>query len=298
MKLRWLDMLISVLLAFTLWFVLSGTGKSVSSFDVRLDYRGLPQDMVITSPLVNSISVRVSGSAGLMRTFNNRNHSYQVDLSNLKIGENIINISNDKLPFRGATDISVVEPAQIIIVTDSIESKSVPLILKLHGDLPTDYTISAETAVSEVVVRGASSLTKTIEDIELSVDIPENLTVGSKQLIKVLPFPEGISLKPSEVNITFYTDIKRQQVSIKRRVIIDHTTGLNGTVEPDEVTLHLDLPASLAQDAENNEEIIAYVKSKSTPNGNGKLQVQATLPKLGKVISIEPDRVTFVPAPR
>ncbi len=296
MNLRWVDMLISVSLALVMWFVLSGTGKSVGTFDVRLEYRGLPQNMVITNQLVNSISVRVSGSAGLMRTFNNRNHVYPVDLSSITRGENRINISKDKLPFRGATDITVVDSAQILVVADSVENKVVPLILKLRGDAPMDYTVSADTTVSTVTVRGAASVIKSIKHIDLSVEIPEQLSIGSKQITKVLPFPDGITLKPSEINVTLYTDISRQKVKVTRNIVVDHTSGLKGTVSPQNVKIELEMPNSTAHNAADNDEIIAFVKVKSGSLTNGKVAVQVTLPKLAKLVHIEPDMVEFVPA--
>lgn len=300
MKRRWIDILISFFFAVTLWFTLSGTGKSVLPFEVRLEYRNLPQELVIKDGLVNTLSVRVSASAGLISSMSGRTYAYTVDLDSLVKGENVIQISKDRLPFPGAADILTIEPAQIRIIADTIETKTVPLVLMLQGALPTDYAVTGESQTTEVQIRGSSSQLKNIDYLPLNIELAPPFALGVDKVTRTLPVPDGISVTPPQVNIALHTDLKRKRVTVSRTVVVPAVDGVTSYARPATVRITTDIPESLAAKASANQEITAFVEIKDQSFGVEPLAVKTTLPDGAQLVKIEPPHVTVTleqPAP-
>ncbi len=291
MKRRWIDILISFFFAFTLWFTLSGTGKSVLPFEVRLEYRNLPQELVIKEGLVNTISVRVSASAGLISSMSGRTYAYTVDLGALVKGENVLQISKDRLPFPGAADILTVEPAQLRIIADTIETKTVPLVLMLQGALPTDYAVKGELQTTEVQIRGSSSLLKNIDHLPLNIELVPPFNLGTSKVTRTLPVPDGISVTPPQVNITLLTDLKRKRVSVTRSVVVPTMDGISSFTRPTKVQITAEIPESLAAKASASQEITAFIELKQRALGTESVPVKTTLPDGARLIKIEPAHV-------
>ena len=63
MNIRWKDLGVAFVLAVILWYGVSGSEKLETQVDVRLEYKGAPQGLVIREGLINKVEVRVRASA-------------------------------------------------------------------------------------------------------------------------------------------------------------------------------------------------------------------------------------------
>lgn len=292
MKLRWREWIIAFLMAVVLWYGVSGSEKVESLLDVRVDYRGLPQGLVVRSGMVNKVAVRVRASAGMLRSLTGRDFAFFMDLSDVRKGENVLAINLSYLPFRSGVEVMEVSPSRISLIVDTVESKSVPLEADITGELPVDHIAQVVFTPPEVVLTGASSVLDTISKLVVPVTLDSPVTLGVTDSKRLLPLPEGIDARPPEVQIARHIGIKRKLVVVTRTVQVDTPAQFGKFVRPDKVTISVAVPESQAGKAAANSAIQASAVPDRMEYGSHDLPVTATLPENAELVSIDPPRVT------
>ena len=79
---RWqtaFSVLLSLVIATGLWYLVVGRDHVETQVELRVEYRGLPSNLVIGDGMVNQLSVRLRGSAELLRNLHSRDLVYTVD---------------------------------------------------------------------------------------------------------------------------------------------------------------------------------------------------------------------------
>ena len=92
---NWPLKVLSVFLALTLWFVVSAPRRE-STYDrayaVPLTLVGMPRDLVITTPVPDTVSVRLRGRASDLRSLSSSNLEVPLDLRTVGPGDITITI--------------------------------------------------------------------------------------------------------------------------------------------------------------------------------------------------------------
>ena len=112
--------LLSLLLAVGLWYVVIGSAQVEAQFDLRVDYRGLPEGLVVRDGMVNRISVRLRGPGELLRGLHSRDLAYTVDLSEVKKGANVLPLSVDSLTDLKSYEVVDVSPSRLVLEVDAL----------------------------------------------------------------------------------------------------------------------------------------------------------------------------------
>lgn len=293
MKIRWRELIISFLMALALWYGVSGSEKIESQVDVRVDYRGLPTGLVVRSGMINKVSVRVRASVGMINAIAGRDYAFYIDLSEVHKGENTLPISVGYLPFRSGVEVIDITPSRITLQVDSIESKTVPVIAVLSGNLPQDHIAQATFNPTEVTLSGPSALIESMDSLEVPIAIAEPVIPGATEVKRLLPLPEGLDATPSEVTASIHIGIKRKLVTVTRTVAVSTPAGVGKFVRPDKVTLSVAMPESLAPKAASNSGIKASASLDSTELGSYTVPVHVSLPEGAEIVSIKPPQVTI-----
>ena len=76
-----LSVLLSLVIATGLWYLVVGRDHVETQVELRVEYRGLPDGLVIREGMVNHISVRLRGSAELLRNLHSRDLVSQIVMS-------------------------------------------------------------------------------------------------------------------------------------------------------------------------------------------------------------------------
>ena len=82
--------ILSLFIAANLWYVVVARNHVETQLDIRVEYRGLPDGLVMREGLVNHITVRLRGSAELLRNLHSRDLVYTADLSDIQRGANAL----------------------------------------------------------------------------------------------------------------------------------------------------------------------------------------------------------------
>ncbi len=292
MKLRWREFIVAFLMAVVLWYGVSGSEKLESHLEVRVDYRGLPQGLVVTSGQVSKVSVRVRASMGMLRSLAGRDYAFFMDLSDVRKGENVLAVNLAYLPFRSGVEVMDVTPSRITLHVDTLESKIVPLKAEVTGDTPPDFVAHVSFTPPELTLSGPSALLEDIDDITVPVIIDGPVVPGTTESKRLVPLPDGIDASPTEVKQSIQMGIRRKLVSVTRTVQVDAPAHLGKFVRPDKVSLAVAMPQSLAGKAASNNEIRAFVNLGTYDLGSYPLPVLVSLPEGAELVEIEPPRVT------
>ncbi|MDE7063916.1 MAG: YbbR-like domain-containing protein, partial [Desulfovibrionaceae bacterium] len=87
---NWLILALAFLSALLMWYTVTVRDRLEVQLEVRLDYRGVPENMVVVDGLINKMSIRLRGPEALVRSITPQNLNQVVNLSKLKKGTNVI----------------------------------------------------------------------------------------------------------------------------------------------------------------------------------------------------------------
>ncbi|MDR1685166.1 MAG: hypothetical protein LBR82_01770 [Desulfovibrio sp.] len=294
------ELLLAFTLALALWYGMSGSEKLESQLEVRVEYRGLPQGLVVRKGYIGKVSLRLRASAGVLRSVSERDFSVQMDLSGVHEGENMLAVNPAYLPNRGGIEVIEVVPSRIELHVDSLVSRTVPLTALVQGAVPGDMELTAAFVPPEVKISGAASLIRDIDKLEIPVHIELPLVPGTKESRRTLPLPDGVDAAPADVAVVVQAGMKRRQVGIVRNVMLDAEASDGRVAVPNKVRITVRLPESAAVGAVSDPNLRAYVRP-GHDAGASLLPVQVDLPAAVELVSVDPPRVRLekprAPAP-
>lgn len=293
MRSNWQYAVMAFVMAITLWYMVTGRERVEVVGEVRLEFKGIPQNLVVREGLVNKVSVRVRGPKGLVRVMTARDMSYAIDLSNLKRGTNIVPLTAEKLPEARAFEVVEITPSRLTLEVDAIVEKDVPVAVDINGTIPVDMRIDkTEVTPPRVHLRGPESLVSRIDKVKVAVAAPVLDQAGTVEVQATPTLPEATESAPPTVSVRLATALRMKETTLKREVAVQPPHGLRARVSPRTVTLLLEMPASVAADAEALRDIKVYAEvPEDVAPGQEKLPVRVDLPDKVRLKDISPDTV-------
>lgn len=287
MTIRWRELGVAFLLAISLWYLVTGSEKIETQIDVRLDYKGIPANLIVREGLVTKVAVRVRATAGVARAMYGREYMYSMNLSSLVKGENTLPVPVSQLPFLGGVEVIDITPPSITLVVDAIETKSVPLKLEFHSALSQDYTAKATLEPDLVTLKGPSQALLGIQSVKLPFIVDGEPLEGDSLLSKDIPLPEGIEATPSKVQVALTVKINRKRMEFDVPVtLIDQTGGYDSTTR--RVRIVADVPLSIATAKDLREVVQAEATVPSDISQNPLVPVVVRMPLSCNLVQVEP----------
>ncbi|HVN88087.1 MAG TPA: CdaR family protein [Candidatus Binatia bacterium] len=200
--------LVSLAVAFGLWaFVNASERDTEQALQVALELRDIPIAMMITSPRVDFVDLRVSGPRTLLSRIDSKRLMIPLDLSGLHPGPAVFRITADSLNLPRGVKVARITPAQITIDLERIVRRTVPVRLQLAGKLPPGlHVVDTRVSPETIEVIGPASA---IEDLKGPETEPLNLTgVGPGKIERELAVPP----------ISEYVSFSAQRVAVKVQI--------------------------------------------------------------------------------
>lgn len=154
--------LLAVIASLALWFAISAERRERSierTFDVPLALIGVPDDLIITNRVQESINVRLRGRQSQLRQISSQALEATLDLSDAREGSMTVTISPSSLNIREDIEVVSIVPPQVTFRLELRRQKGVPIRPFLMGEPPPGYRIGAillEPAVA--LVSGPESM--------------------------------------------------------------------------------------------------------------------------------------------
>lgn len=289
-----LSVLLSLVIATGLWYLVVGRDHVETQVELRVEYRGLPDGLIVREGMVNHISVRLRGSAELLRNLHSRDLVYTVDLSGVQRGANALPLAVDSLPDFKAFEILEIIPNRLVIEADALTERVVPLenkMLPLPSDSP--YLIShAILEPSFVTVKGPETQVNSLDRLIVVYDPTKNASEGPHEANVAIVAPPQVEITPPVTTLRYSLDLKTENVTINCGIQLD-TEEEGCIVRPDHAEVELSVPEALVNDRDYLDAVRVIVRQPADFRAGDSTEVTpiVMLPSGAGLVSIDPPTV-------
>lgn len=292
-------LILAFVLSCGLWYIVVGSSQIEGDIPLRVEYLQLPDDLMITKGMEDTIRVRVRASAERLRSIQNKDFVYPIDLKNSVVGANVFPVEIDAsyTDFKGMEILSVT-PSYLLLETDELLEKVVPIELvfseKENDDL---YIRNLSLSPAEVKLRGPKEKVENITSLKVNFDINQVEKAGEYSKSLPLVLPELVEADKPVTKISFETWFDLVPVSLSRLVQLDKDSG-SFITEPRTVTIELEIPQSKMDsfnvDPSYMAQVRAAVQSSNAFADGQVLPVHISLPKGANLLSVTPQYVKLI----
>jgi YbbR domain-containing protein len=265
---NWKDICIALALAILTWYLITGREKVEAWVDMSVEMTNAPEGLIIRKGLISRIEVRVRGPKGLVRSLDRRKWTYSLDVSRLKVGENLVDIDRERIPLSMAYEVVEVKPSRLILSVDRLAKKELPVTAEWRGALPRDFRLLEVKTVPEMVeVRGAERLVRPMTQVRVLLQNDFENPPASWTDDVPIKLAEGLEANPGQVKMTlrFGPEVKTMWVRVPVR--LSTTLGTTALPSMRNVRVQVEAPLVLLREAEAGRDIPGLVALVKVPGG-------------------------------
>jgi len=294
---NWQTILLAVAMAIFTWFLVTGREVVETWMDMPVVMTNPPEGMIIEDGLVDKIQVRLRGPKGLVGNLTNQQITYSLDVSHLRLGQQVVDIDADKLPLPPTYEIIEVKPNRLKLFVDRRTSKTVPLAPAWSGKLNPDYKLLDVVASPDTVdLRGPETRISKIAQAQavLKEDFPDDVP-KSFALDVAVGVPDEIEASPGQVRVEAFFGPKTREIWVKMPLEFVAPEGYTASVSQDYVRLLIEGPVSLFRNNEyRNDMGVKLVFGSNAAPGSFELDYDAVLPNGCRILKKNPETITTV----
>jgi YbbR domain-containing protein len=233
--------LLSLLLAFCVWFVVSAPRRepvSERAFAAPLSLVRMPRNLVITTPVPDTVTVRLRGRASNLRSLSSQNLEVTLDLNWVSAGEASITLGRNAIAVPPEIEVVSMEPSKVRFRVEQIRQKVVAVRPFLVGQPPSGYLAGDPTANPDhVLVSGPLSLVRNLQDVATERIIMTGRTDTFVQNVSIVtdsPLIRAVDPNTTQVTVPVTAEIGPQP---------SPTTTTDNAAEPEPTTATVPPPA-------------------------------------------------------
>ena len=207
---NWSIKLLSLCLSLSLWFYVTSKGKTEITLTVPLELRNIPQNVAVVGDVTGSLEVRVQGQERALRDVASGKKVVGVlDLSQAKVGENIVRLSPDDILRPSGVAVAYLSPSEVRVKLEPLVRRSIRIEPVLRGTPAAGFRVKKiSTSPSRITVEGPASMMNSLNDLQtLPIDIQ-----GARADVTVEPRIDykGMQVKIIEKNISVRISLERK----------------------------------------------------------------------------------------
>ena len=285
--------LLSLGIAFGLWlFVNFGERDAEESFRAALELRNIPPNLMITSPRVDFIDVRVVGPRTLLGRIDRSRLSIGLDLNGVRPGPAVFRLGADSLNLPRGVAVARINPAQVTLELEPVAQKVVPVRLRLIGKLSPDLqVVDTNVAPATIQVTGPEVPLRKVDAVnteKLDLAAASAGTVETELLLE----PVGDYFSYSADRVAAQVRIADVEVTreVARAPVGVQNTTLRYHVTPAAVRVMVRGPRRLLDDLEPAQ-VLVQVDASGRGGGTYTVLPHVDLPNGLEVVDIDPATV-------
>lgn len=163
----WLTKLFALAITLALWFGVTGLQKPITTRFNSLTFQPrLSNNFEITNSPVTEVALVITGDSRKIDQIRSENLIVSVDLTDVRAGEQIVQLTPDTVNVELPTGVKVVEvqPNKIAVKIEVVEEREIPVRVETEGNLAEGFEIYGTTVSPQKVrVRAPSSFIKSLE---------------------------------------------------------------------------------------------------------------------------------------
>ena len=240
-------------MAFFLWLVIHEEQQTQGSYNVPIEIKNIPSDLVLGEEIDREIRIRVSGPrTQINRIEENKIKPFIIDLANAKRGRNSFSVYEEEFTIPRRTRITRISPQVIRINLERAEERLVRVSPRFIGELAEGYElVQHQISPSAVKVRGPRNALAAVTSLQTeAIDL-----TGRRE-----SFDAVFSIRPSKNLSGFESEKVTVKVTIRESeiskivesvplVVINSKQKL--VVEPETIALKLTGPAGKVSELMN-----------------------------------------------
>lgn len=291
-----ISLAVAVLVAVTMWYVVSVRDRLEAQVDVSIDYNGIPANLVVTDGLINKITVRLRGAETLLRSFSRQHLTQSLNLSHIKKGTTVVPLSVDSFePLFRAFEIVGIQPTRVVVKADSLIERRVPLHAIIDSPL-RDNAVTVENVSitpSSVLLRGPEGVVDYISSLSLPVMLDPKRTGDAVTQSVALDTPSLVTAIPSLVKVEYTITSGRIAVARRCKVLLIVENSRDYSVAPVELTVQVEVPESLSKNTSYLGQLeVSAMPPSLEPGQSGKAVLNFRLPEGMTLLNPLPGEVT------
>jgi YbbR domain-containing protein len=200
--------LVALVAAVVIWINVSNEPELATDITVPVEYNNLPQDLDISSPIVDSIHVEARGPSGQLRNLHDSRIAVIIDFATVKApGQRTFTVTGNELKLPRGIQLIRTTPAQLRFTFENHETREVPVNVAFSGKIPDGFSVaSVETLPASLSIAGPRSRVDNTPRLNADPFDLSNVTADTEQTLAVY------AAEP-EVRI-----VSKPQVRVKVRV--------------------------------------------------------------------------------
>lgn len=292
MKSNWQLRILAILLAFFIWYLVSGQEKVETWIEIPVEMVNLPEDLLIREGMISRIKVRIRGSKGIVRGLNPQGMAYTMDLGELEQGTRVLVFDPKNISVSQPLQVIEIRPSRVELVIDALLTKEVPVELKWKADLQKYYELkSKEIKPDQVRIQGPEAIVNPIDKIATQlVQIKEPVLRQWTKRVS-LDIPAEVKVEPAQVQVELKFGPETKVMWVKRPIKLKTPESIKGIkMDPQEVRLKLKLPVPLLRQEDWRKQIRAKIPiTEEIKEGRQQLRIQVDLPEDTMLIASKPE---------
>lgn len=200
--------LASLFLACVVWFVVSAPRRerlSERKIAVPLSLVGMSSRFVITTPVPETVSVRLRGRTSELRSLSSQNIEVPVDIAWAQPGEAKITLRPQAVSVPADVEVVSIEPNHIQFRVEAIRQRAVTIRPFLIGSVPTGYIAGDPSATPDrALVAGPASQIRDLTEVTTERIIMTGRTATFTQSVAIVsdsPFARIIEPTTTQVTV-------------------------------------------------------------------------------------------------
>lgn len=280
---NWLMLLLAVFVAAVMWYFVTVRDRIEGQVEVSINYTDIPPNLVVTSGLVNKITVRLKGPEALLRNLPSERLIQSVSLAQIKKGVTFVPLpSQDLSPSLRAFEVVDVQPPRLVVTADTVMERSVPVHLipdsPLRGGALTVENLSVSPAT--VILRGPEDVISGISNVPLTITLDPKAAGTTVQKPLPLDTPSLVTATPASVMVRYTITSGREVLSRHCKIKVAHDATHHYTLEPKETNALVEVPEALAKSSSYLNGLEAsVVPPPMDAGGSAKVKIKFTLPE-------------------
>jgi YbbR domain-containing protein len=285
--------LISLVVAFGLWaFVNASERDTEQALQVPLELRDIPTGLMVTSPRVDFIDLRVSGPRTLLNRIDRKRLVIPLDLAGMRSGPGVFRVAADSLNLPRGVKIVRLTPAQVTLDLERVVRRTVPVRLQTASKVAAGLrVVDAKISPDSVQVFGPASAVDDLKAIETEpLDLSDAAAGIVEREVGLAEISEYVSFSAQRVAVQVHvSEIEAERELRRLPVAIRHTT-YRATVEPPEIRLIVRGPKRAVDSLELNRGEV-YIDAAGLAPGKYERAPQVELPTEIEVVRRDPGQL-------
>ncbi len=151
--------LLSLVIAFFLWFLVASEPELTTLATVRVEYKNLPDDLEISSEPAGTISLELRGPSGALRGVGEGvQPAVVIDMSAVQPGERTFPIGNDNVQLPRSVHLVRARPSEVRFDFERRASRDVPVLVRFAGEGARGYVVARKTVEpAEMTIEGPAT---------------------------------------------------------------------------------------------------------------------------------------------